>query len=71
MEKAASAADAAAGRTEQGNALGHIDLADLLYARRQARETRRAEIEARAEAHRAITRLRIDAHALWLDEHVQ
>lgn len=71
MEKAAAAADAAAGRTEQGNALGHIDLADLLYARRQARETRRAEIEARAEAHRAITRLRIDAHALWLDEHVQ
>lgn len=71
MAKAAASAASAAGRTEQGSALGHIDLGDLLYARRQARDARRAEIEARSEAHRAITRLRIDAHALWLDEHVQ
>src|SRR3546814_10177872 len=46
---AQSAGDALA-RTERGYQLGQIDLADLLYARRQANAARRSEIMARSEA---------------------
>src|SRR3546814_14447527 len=46
---AQSAGDALA-RTERGYQLGQIDLADLLYARRQANEARRSELMARSEA---------------------
>ncbi|WP_336965811.1 TolC family protein [Sphingobium aquiterrae] len=71
MEAAAASADAAATRTERGHVLGAIDLSDALYARRQSHDARRAEIEARAEAIRAFTKLQIDSHSIWkaADDH--
>lgn len=56
----------AAQRLRAGYRLGHVDLADLLYAERQAKEAALAETQARAAALRAEARLRIDAHDLWL-----
>jgi outer membrane protein TolC len=53
-------------RLRRGNELGEIGLADLLLGERMVHEAFRIEAEARAEAVRAITRLRIDAHDLWL-----
>ena len=64
-----SSASTAVARTERGYALGAIDLTDLLYARRQALDAERAEINARAEANRAIHKLRVDAHVTWADRH--
>lgn len=54
-------------RLRAGHRLGHVDLADLLYGERQAKDALLAESIARAAALRAEARLRIDAHALWLD----
>jgi len=54
-------------RLRAGYRLGHIDLADLLYGERQAKDAALAESQARTAALRAETKLRIDAHALWLD----
>lgn len=62
---AQSASDAARG-TERGYQLGQIDLAELLYARRQANDARRSEIDARSEASRALLKLQIDAHNIWV-----
>lgn len=68
-QRSFASASAAVARTERGYALGGIELADLLYARRQALEAERAEINARSEADRAILKLRIDAHVIWADRH--
>ena len=43
-----------------------VKLDDLLYARRQAGEARRSEIMARSEAARALLKLEIDSHSLWV-----
>ncbi|MFA7441284.1 MAG: TolC family protein [Sphingomonadaceae bacterium] len=67
---AQSASDAIR-RTARGYELGQIDLSDLLYARRQANDTRRSEIEARSEANRALLKLQIDSHSIWSAEHAQ
>lgn len=56
---------AALGKLRLGYSAGEIDLADLLLGERQVHEGFRAEAAARAEAMRAITRLRIDSHTLW------
>jgi outer membrane protein TolC len=60
-------------RTQRGYDLGQIDLADLLYVRRQTNDTRRLEIQMRSEANRALLKLQIDSHVIWLvddeDEH--
>src|SRR3546814_9051609 len=53
-------------RTERGYQLGQIDLADLLYARRQANEARRSEIMTRSEAASALLRMEIDSHSMGL-----
>ncbi|EIZ79602.1 heavy metal efflux system protein [Novosphingobium sp. Rr 2-17] len=66
MADAAASALAAAARTQRGQMLGAIDLSDMLYARRQAHDAQRAEIEARAEAVRALTKLQIDSHSIWV-----
>jgi outer membrane protein, heavy metal efflux system len=70
--EAASAAlshsDAALRRTRRGYDLGAIDLSDLLAEQRLNKEARLAEIMARTEAMRAITKLRIDAHELWIGD---
>jgi len=61
---ARSAGDAAE-RTVRGYQLGQIDLSDMLYARRQANDARRMEIEARSEADRALLKIQIDSHSIW------
>lgn len=58
-------AESVSARAGKGYALGAIDLADLLFAERQANEARRAEISARADAGRAIVKLEIDSHTIW------
>mgnify|MGYP001036450327 CR=1 FL=1 len=65
---AARSAAEAARRTERGHQLGQIDLTDLLYAQRQANDARRAEIEARSEADRALMKLQIDSHVIWMED---
>lgn len=58
-------AESVSERAGKGYALGAIDLADLLFAERQANDARRAEISARADAGRAIVKLEIDSHTIW------
>ncbi|MFC3099044.1 TolC family protein [Alteraurantiacibacter palmitatis] len=53
-------------RLRRGHELGEIDLSDLLLGERLTHEAFRTEAVARAQALRAITRIRIDSHALWL-----
>jgi len=65
--EAVQRAEASAALSARGQQLGAIDLADRLYADRQANEARDREIAARAAAARLITKLRIDAHAIWID----
>jgi hypothetical protein len=64
--RAAEASASAAARALRGHALGGMDIADRLYAQRLAQEAALAEAVARAEAWRAITRLQIDSHTLWM-----
>ena len=66
---ARTSSEMAAYRLRQGYRLGGVDLADLLYAERQAQDALKAETAARAEASRAISRLRINAHDLWAAGH--
>lgn len=66
---ARTSSEQAAYRLRQGYRLGGVDLTDLLYAERQAQEALKAETAARAEASRAISRLRINAHDLWYAGH--
>ncbi|CAH0352846.1 hypothetical protein SPH9361_02289 [Sphingobium sp. CECT 9361] len=65
VHKARIRAESMSARAGKGYALGAIDLADLLFAERQANDARRAEISARAEAGRAIVKLEIDSHTIW------
>ena len=55
-------------KLRRGNQLGEIDLADLLLGERMVHDAFRSEAGARAEAMRAITKLRIDSHELWLED---
>ncbi|KPF93660.1 hypothetical protein IP81_02840 [Novosphingobium sp. AAP83] len=57
---------AALEKLRRGQQLGEIDLADLLLGENLVHSAFRLEAEARVEAMRAITELRIDAHDLWL-----
>ena len=53
-------------KLRRGHELGEIDLADLLLGERMVHNAFRNEAQARADTLRAITKLRIDAHDLWL-----
>jgi outer membrane protein TolC len=64
--EAVAAQMAALEKLRRGHELGEIDLADLLLGERMVHDAFRREAESRTEAMRAITRLRIDAHDLWL-----
>lgn len=57
---------AALTKLRKGYDLGEIDLADRLLAERMVHDAFRAEAIARTEAQRAITKIRIDSHQLWL-----
>lgn len=57
---------AALGKLRRGHQLGEIDLSDLLLGERMVHEAFRTEAASRADAMRAITKLRIDSHELWL-----
>jgi outer membrane protein TolC len=59
---------AALEKLRRGHQLGEIDLSDLLLGERMVHDAFRTEAAARTEAVRAITRLRIDAHDLWLGD---
>lgn len=67
LAQSAEAANAVAERTITGGKLGAIDLADVLLAQRQAGDARREEIAARMAALRAILKLEIDSHVVWID----
>ena len=56
---------AAARRTQRAWELGEIGLAEKLLAARQVRDLTYQELAARADAHEAQLRMRIDAHDLW------
>lgn len=64
--EAVAAQMAALEKLRRGHQLGEVDLSDLLLGERMVHDAFRREAEARAEAMRAITKLRIDAHDLWL-----
>ncbi len=59
---------AALQKIRRGLQLGEFSLADVLLAERQAHDTMRAETLARTDAMRALTRLRIDSHELWIGD---
>ncbi|WP_086617887.1 TolC family protein [Erythrobacter tepidarius] len=65
---AVAAQMAALEKLRRGHQLGEIDLSDLLLGERMVHDAFRREAEARVEAMRAITKLRIDAHDLWLGD---
>jgi outer membrane protein, heavy metal efflux system len=64
----AKAQVAAVLKLRKGYDLGAIDLADLLLAERQTQDMFRAEVQARTEALRAITRILIDSHSIWISD---
>ena len=57
---------AALEKLRRGHQLGEIDLPDLLLGEQMVHAAFRIEGEARTEAMRAIVKLQIDAHDLWL-----
>ncbi len=59
---------AALAKLREGHKAGEIDLFDELLGERQVHEAFRMEAEARTEAMRALTRLRLDAHAIWIGD---
>ncbi|MEO0031706.1 MAG: hypothetical protein RIS94_1464 [Pseudomonadota bacterium] len=66
LAEAAITARQVAERTARGQELGAIDLADVLAAHRLARDAERMEIMARTAAIRALMKLQIDAHVIWM-----
>jgi outer membrane protein TolC len=65
---ACDASRAAARRVGRAYELGEQGLSERLLGERQAFEACRIELQARADAHRAILRLALDAHEFWLDD---
>ncbi|WP_067733201.1 TolC family protein [Novosphingobium naphthalenivorans] len=59
---------AALAKLREGHKAGEIDLSDELFGERQVHDAFRTEAMARTEAMRAITRLRIDSHAIWIGD---
>ncbi|MDE2563757.1 MAG: TolC family protein [Sphingomonadales bacterium] len=66
---ALASATSAAQLSRKGYDAGVTDLADLLAVERQAIAARRAEVDARVSALRAIMKLRVDSHDLWAPLH--
>jgi cobalt-zinc-cadmium efflux system outer membrane protein len=55
-------------KVRRGQQLGELSLAEVLLAERMMHEAFRAEAGARTQALQAITRIRIDAHELWIGD---
>ncbi|WP_017672595.1 TolC family protein [Blastomonas sp. AAP53] len=64
----AKAQVAAVLKMRKGYDLGAIDLADLLLSERQTQDMFRSEVQARTAALRAITRILIDSHSIWIGD---
>lgn len=64
-DSAATSADAVSRLSREAYDAGVSDLAELLAVERQALAARRAEVEARVAALRAVMKLRIDLHDMW------
>lgn len=62
-------------KMRRGHGLGAFDLSDLLLTERLTHDAFRAEAIARTAALKAITKLRIDSHSLWIGngdhEHIE
>jgi outer membrane protein TolC len=70
-QRAREALDAQAGalqKIRRGQQLGEISLADVLLSERQVHDAFRVEAMARTDAMRALTRIRIDSHELWIGD---
>lgn len=67
-DQALKASELATARIRRAYELGERDLSDRLLAERQAFDARRSELSARAGGHRALLRLALDAHELWLTD---
>ncbi|KHK90905.1 TolC family protein [Novosphingobium malaysiense] len=59
---------AALQKLREGHKAGEIDLSDELLGERQVHDAFRVEAHARTEAMRALTRLRIDSHSIWIGQ---
>ena len=66
--EAVNAQVAALLKLRTGQSAGEIGLVDVLLGERQVHDAFRMEVLARTEAQRALTRLRIDSHELWISE---
>jgi outer membrane protein TolC len=64
-QAAATSSAAMLTRMQRAHDLGDQGLTELLIARRQDADVRRAEARARAAAHSAILQLMIDSHRIW------
>jgi len=62
---ALQAATASATKAARAYALGEAGIAELLAARRTEQETMLAERQAAIDALEAVTRVQVDAHAIW------
>ena len=70
-QRAREALDAQTGalqKIRRGQQLGEFSLADVLLAERQFHDALRSEAMARTDAMRALTRIRIDSHELWIGD---
>jgi outer membrane protein TolC len=65
QRRALDAARDNAAKAAKAYALGESGIAELLTARRTERETTLAERQAAVDALEAVTRVQVDAHALW------
>lgn len=63
--EALAAVRASSARTRRAHALGEAGMAELIVAQQLEADAAHTELEARAQAHRSILQLRLDAHELW------
>ena len=65
QHEALQAASASAAKAARAYALGEAGIAELLAARRTEQEAMLAERQAAIDALEAVTRVQVDAHAIW------
>jgi outer membrane protein TolC len=65
QQQAATATRSSADKAERGYALGELGLDEMLIARRTAQEAELAASRAELDAIEAVTRVKVDAHAVW------